>query len=331
MAAGTPRTEQQRRSSQPSTKGPTTRSSSSIRSRRQQQRQGPANTGSSSSTQGDVKQLSARFLLDYERKGFCLTKSLLQPQQLRPVKECVQAVIEQQRLDALKHRCERRKAATAAAAAPGAARTCSPFPQLPAHTAPTVPPAANPQTTQQLNRTCSLRHHIARVRVLCPPEVGSSSRLDNITSPQQALQLIASHGSSELGFLQFFNLHRSQPAISQLVRDPQLAGTAVQLLGARRIRLYQVRVCCCVLLIFCLVVCCALCLSSGLPRRSFATDCLPWGSGGVGQAAALVWWLGFEVGGLGSKNTARPCYSPPGRHRQVANGGIAAEPGLGCW
>lgn len=129
MAAGTPQTQQQRgRSSQPST----TRSSSS---RRQQQRQGPANTGSSSrSTQGDgdVKQLSARFLLDYERKGFCVTKRLLQPQQLRPVKECVQAVIEQQRLDALKHRCERRKVATAAAAAPGAGSACRPFPQLPA-------------------------------------------------------------------------------------------------------------------------------------------------------------------------------------------------------
>jgi hypothetical protein len=80
--------------------------------------------------------------------------------------------------------------------------------------------------------------------VLCPPKV--VSRLDSITSPQQALQLIASHGSSELGFLQFFNLHRSQPAISQLVRDPQLAGTAAQLLDARRVRLYQVCGWCCV-------------------------------------------------------------------------------------
>lgn len=91
--------------------------------------------------------------------------------------------------------------------------------------------------------------------MLCPPEVGSSIRLDSITSPQQALQLIASHGSSELGFLQFFNLHRSQPAISQLVRDPQLAGTAAQLLGARRVRLYQVRVCCCCVLLFFVLLC----------------------------------------------------------------------------
>lgn len=43
----------------------------------------------------------------------------------------------------------------------------------------------------------------------------------------------------QLGFLQFFNLHRSQAAIAQLVRHPALAGTAAQLLGAKRLRLYQ--------------------------------------------------------------------------------------------
>lgn len=79
-----------------------------------------------------------------------------------------------------------------------------------------------------------------RVRVLCPPEV--SSRQDSITSPQQALQLIASHGSSELGFLQFFNLHRTQELINQLVRDRRLTATAAQLLGCSKLRLYQVRV-----------------------------------------------------------------------------------------
>lgn len=79
-----------------------------------------------------------------------------------------------------------------------------------------------------------------RVRVLCPPEV--TKDLDRITTPQQALQLIASHGSSDLGFLQFFNLHRTQPAVDLLVRSKQLAGTAAQLLGARKLRLYQVSV-----------------------------------------------------------------------------------------
>lgn len=74
--------------------------------------------------------------------------------------------------------------------------------------------------------------------MLCPPNI--STKLDSITTPQQALQLIALHGSSELGFLQFFNLHRTQPVIDQLVRDRQLAGTAAQLLGARKVRLYQV-------------------------------------------------------------------------------------------
>jgi hypothetical protein len=86
--------------------------------------------------------------------------------------------------------------------------------------------------------TARLLPLLCRVRVLCQPEIGS--RLDSITTPQQALELLASHGSSELGFLQFFNLHRSQPDIQQLVRDPRLAGTAAQLLAARRVRLYQV-------------------------------------------------------------------------------------------
>jgi hypothetical protein len=95
------------------------------------------------------------------------------------------------------------------------------------------PPWTQPHTTHAVSL-------LRRVRVLCPPEIGS--RLDNISTPQQALELLASHSSSDLGFLQFFNLHRSQPDIQQLVRDPCLAGTAAQLLVARRVRLYQVGV-----------------------------------------------------------------------------------------
>jgi hypothetical protein len=45
---------------------------------------------------------------------------------------------------------------------------------------------------------------------------------------------------------QFFNLHRTNAAIDALVRDRRLASTAGQLLGAKRLRLYQVCVCVCV-------------------------------------------------------------------------------------
>jgi hypothetical protein len=73
----------------------------SNRSTRQREQ---SRSSSSSAPAGDAARLSAQFLLDYERKGFCITKGLLQPQQLQPVKECVQGTIQQQRLQALKHR-----------------------------------------------------------------------------------------------------------------------------------------------------------------------------------------------------------------------------------
>jgi hypothetical protein len=50
-----------------------------------------------------------------------------------------------------------------------------------------------------------------RVRVLCPD---CQDHLGSIHSEAQALALIQQHGSSELGFLQFFNLHRTQPLIA---------------------------------------------------------------------------------------------------------------------
>jgi hypothetical protein len=47
-------------------------------------------------------------------------------------------------------------------------------------------------------------------------------------------------GSQPVGFLQFFHLHRHLPLVQQLISSPALAGTAAQLLGAQRVRLYQV-------------------------------------------------------------------------------------------
>jgi hypothetical protein len=70
--------------------------------RKEQPRQ--ASTADRHSSSPDAPKLSAQFLLNYERRGFCVTKGLLQPDQLQPVKQCVQANIQQQRLQALKHR-----------------------------------------------------------------------------------------------------------------------------------------------------------------------------------------------------------------------------------
>jgi hypothetical protein len=55
------------------------------------------------------------------------------------------------------------------------------------------------------------------VRVLCPD---CQEQLGSISSEAQAMALIQQHGSSELGFLQFFNLHRTQ----QLIAGEQLSG-----------------------------------------------------------------------------------------------------------
>jgi hypothetical protein len=71
--------------------------------------------------------------------------------------------------------------------------------------------------------TCLARHLVAktatltvswapcRVRVLCPD---CQEQLGSIASEAQALALIQQHGSSELGFLQFFNLYRTQTLIA---------------------------------------------------------------------------------------------------------------------
>eukprot|EP00882_Tetradesmus_deserticola_P014487 GHRQ01015407.1.p1 GENE.GHRQ01015407.1~~GHRQ01015407.1.p1 ORF type:complete len:214 (+),score=40.74 GHRQ01015407.1:192-833(+) len=97
--------------------------------------------------------LPDRTLLNFDRKGWVLTTGLLQQQQLQRVQACVEQVVQQRKLDSLRH----------------------------------------------------------RVRVLCP---GHKSQPGSITSAEQAQELIQQHGSSQLGFLQFFNLHRTQTIIA---------------------------------------------------------------------------------------------------------------------
>eukprot|EP00877_Chromochloris_zofingiensis_P011917 jgi/Chrzof1/697/Cz01g25070.t1 len=73
-----------------------------------------------------------------------------------------------------------------------------------------------------------------RVRVLCPGVKPSS-----IKNEAQAMAALARHGTDEVGFLQFFHLHRSSPVVDAVVRSKRLAGVAAQLLGVNRVRLYQ--------------------------------------------------------------------------------------------
>jgi hypothetical protein len=72
------------------------------------------------------------------------------------------------------------------------------------------------------------------VRVLCP-----GANPDSIRTCEEALRLIARDGTDRLGFLQFFHLHRSSAAVLRAAAGARLAGVAAQLLGARRVRLFQ--------------------------------------------------------------------------------------------
>jgi hypothetical protein len=73
-----------------------------------------------------------------------------------------------------------------------------------------------------------------RVRVLCPGVDPAA-----IADEAAALRALRRRGTDAIGFLQFFHLHRSSDAVRALVAGPALAGVAAQLLGARRVRLYQ--------------------------------------------------------------------------------------------
>jgi hypothetical protein len=92
-------------------------------------------------------------------------------------------------------------------------------------------------------RLQALRH---RLRVLCPGIDPAT-----VTSEVAAQRLLENEASDELGFLQFFNLHRQRAGVARLAASPALAGAAAQLLGVRKLRLYQARICCTQLLCMC--------------------------------------------------------------------------------
>jgi len=83
----------------------------------------------------------------------------------------------------------------------------------------------------QEQKLAALRH---RVRVLCPGVDPGS-----IKSTTEALRTIQRKGSDDLGFLQFFHMHRASDVVRRLVTGPALAGVAAQLLGVKRVRLFQ--------------------------------------------------------------------------------------------
>lgn len=75
-----------------------------LRERPQQQLQHKSLLKEAASKQQAGAKLSDRKLLQYERQGFLVTKQLLPVQQVQQVRECVQQVVQERRLEALKHR-----------------------------------------------------------------------------------------------------------------------------------------------------------------------------------------------------------------------------------
>lgn len=75
-----------------------------------------------------------------------------------------------------------------------------------------------------------------RVRVLCPEISDPSASIGNEVEAMQALR------GKELGFLQFFNTHRSAAPgspLANIILGPLLGGIAAQLLDASAVRVYQ--------------------------------------------------------------------------------------------
>lgn len=82
----------------------------------------------------------------------------------------------------------------------------------------------------EAHRLESLRH---RVRVLCSEK---AARLCRTTAQAEAA---LRKERAEVGFLQFFNLWRTEPAVRALAEDQCLTSAAASLLGTKKLRLYQ--------------------------------------------------------------------------------------------
>ncbi|KAG2486954.1 hypothetical protein HYH03_014451 [Edaphochlamys debaryana] len=77
----------------------------------------------------------------------------------------------------------------------------------------------------------SLRH---RIRVLCP-----NIDPNSIHDEAEAREVLDELATDELGFLQFFNLHRSSRTVAQVALGAELAAVAAQLLNCKKVRVYQ--------------------------------------------------------------------------------------------
>jgi hypothetical protein len=82
-------------------------------------------------------------------------------------------------------------------------------------------------------RLSSLRH---RARVLA----GEGRGAELLRTEAECWQVLREKSAEPVGFLQVFNSHRRNASIARVVLGPELAAAAAQLLGARRVRVYQV-------------------------------------------------------------------------------------------
>lgn len=74
-----------------------------------------------------------------------------------------------------------------------------------------------------------------RIRVLCP----KASDVGKITTETAAWKVLNRHAMEDVGFLQYFNIHRRCTLIHQLVANKAITSIAAQLLNAKKVRLYQ--------------------------------------------------------------------------------------------
>ena len=70
--------------------------------------------------------------------------------------------------------------------------------------------------------------------------MGTAAGATPISTISAAKEVLRKYAQEDVGFLQFFNSHKTSKVVRALVHDPVLAATAAQLLGCDAVRLYQV-------------------------------------------------------------------------------------------
>lgn len=76
---------------------------------------------------------------------------------------------------------------------------------------------------------------MCRVRVLCP-----TIDPDTVDDAGTAMAVLEDYGVEPVGFLQFFNSWKEHAAIRKFLNESGIAEAAAELLGCKKVRLYQV-------------------------------------------------------------------------------------------